>query len=377
MPYPHHHQCSYCCSCSSSSTPSPPLFSPADQLFQALTTQLLLHFPSPPHIYSHQSLKSHNPLYPTPSPTHQQPKDQEQQQQYHSRTHPLLHSLLSRVTALESYVPHLSSTSAPSPPPPRSSPASRPPSSSPSSRPSLRDAAARTIQARFRLFLVRRSQTLRYLKCLASIKSHAATLRSSLSDQTACRDPKALSQRATGLLLQLDSIQSGDPMIREGKRSISRELVRILEFVEKVLVKKHERSLGAGEAAGIGGNGSEGFGEIETLLRFTKQTKKVSFFENERESRVSAGASGPYPEHFEEHSNGGHQRGNIERLCREVTGMRITEHSKPEEGLSQLSDDERSSEGGSENGGRYGSRGHFRGLSAPLPVLMERTRREQ
>ncbi|KAG1368617.1 BAG family molecular chaperone regulator 8, chloroplastic [Cocos nucifera] len=375
MPSPHR-QCSCsCCSCFSSSAPSPPRFSPSDQLLQALTTQLLLYSqsPSPPHIYSHQSLKSHNPSYRTPYPT------QEQQQQYPSQTHLLLHSLLSRVAALESSVAHLSSPSSRSPPPPpRSSPASRPPSSSLSSRPSLRDAAARTIQARFRLFLVRRSQTLRYLKCLASIKSHAATLRSSLSDHTACRDPKALSERATGLLLQLDSIQSGDPMIREGKRSISRELGRILEFVEKVLVKEHERSLGAAEVAGIGGNGNEGSGEIEMLLRSNKPTLKVSFFENGRESRVSAGALGPFPEHFEERSNGGHQRANIERLCREVTGTRIAEHSEPEEGVSQLSDDERSSEGGSENGGNFrGRNGNLGGLSAPLPLLMERRRRER
>lgn len=180
-------------------------------------------------------------------------------------------------------------------------------------------------------------------------------------------------------------------MIREGKRSISRELVRILEFVEKVLVKELERSLRAVEVAGIGGNGSEGFEEVarviednEMLLpRSTKSSKKVSFFENGRGTRVSAGAPGTFPEHFEEHSNVGHQRGNVERLGRKVTGSRIAEHSEPEQGVSQLSDDERSSEGGSDNGDRHGTGGNFcgdngnlGGLSAPLPVHMEPRRRE-
>ena len=35
--------------------------------------------------------------------------------------------------------------------------------------------------------------------------------------------------------------QGGDPMIREGKRAVSRELTRISEFVDKVLVKEHEQ----------------------------------------------------------------------------------------------------------------------------------------
>ncbi|KAK9271535.1 hypothetical protein L1049_001895 [Liquidambar formosana] len=44
------------------------------------------------------------------------------------------------------------------------------------------------------------------------------------------------------LLLKLDSIQGGDPMIRDGKRSISRDLLRFLEFVDGVSVKRHQLS---------------------------------------------------------------------------------------------------------------------------------------
>ena len=44
------------------------------------------------------------------------------------------------------------------------------------------------------------------------------------------------------------SDQGGDPMIREGKRNVSRELSRIVEFVDKVLVKDHkEMALDNGE----------------------------------------------------------------------------------------------------------------------------------
>ncbi|XP_008777762.2 BAG family molecular chaperone regulator 8, chloroplastic [Phoenix dactylifera] len=408
-PHHHHHQshqCCCCCSCSSCcssfSTPSLPPLLTSDQLLQALTTQLLLQSqsqsqspsPSPPHIYTHHYLKSHQPFYQPPPPTHQQSKDHHHDHQ----THPLLHSLLRRVAALECSLPHLSSPSphppplSPPPPPrPQPSPASRPPSSSSSSssyRPSLRDAAARTIQARFRLFLVRRSQTLRHLKRLASIKSHAAALRSSLSDQTARRDPRALSERAMDLLLQLDSIQSGDPMIREGKRSISRELVRILEFVDKVLVKEREMSLRAVEIAEMGTNGSDGFEGVArapeydgVLLQSTKPGKKVSFFENGRGSRASAGASEPFSEDYEEYSDHGIRRGHVERFGREVAGIRISEHSEPEERIHQPKGDERGSEVGSENGDRYGNGGKFcgqngslSGLSAPLPVQMERRR---
>lgn len=100
--------------------------------------------------------------------------------------------------------------------------------------------AARTIQAHFRRYLARRSRTLRQLKELAVLRSKAAALRGSLSGRRACGDPAAISEAAMGLLLHLDAIQGGDPMIREGKRAVSRELTRILEFVNKVLVKEHE-----------------------------------------------------------------------------------------------------------------------------------------
>lgn len=47
------------------------------------------------------------------------------------------------------------------------------------------------------------------------------------------------------LLVKLDSIQGDDPMIRDGKRSISRDLVRFLDFIEGFAAKRHDLLLKA------------------------------------------------------------------------------------------------------------------------------------
>lgn len=138
-----------------------------------------------------------------------------------SYSEPIVSSLLHRIAALESSLRRQSS----------------------SHSQSLRDAAARTIQIHFRAFLVRRSKTLRQLKDLASIKSTINVLKSSVSDNTSF-DPLALSHRALHLLLKLDSIQGDDPMIRDGKRAISKELTRFLDLFDGVIVKRSEFSSG-------------------------------------------------------------------------------------------------------------------------------------
>ncbi|RDX82644.1 BAG family molecular chaperone regulator 8, chloroplastic, partial [Mucuna pruriens] len=82
------------------------------------------------------------------------------------------------------------------------------------------------------------SRTLTHLKHLASIKSTLNTLKSSLSNHTHV-DFAALSLKAMNLLLELDSIQDCDPMIVDGKRSVSRDLVRFLDSIEEVALKRH------------------------------------------------------------------------------------------------------------------------------------------
>lgn len=70
----------------------------------------------------------------------------------------------------------------------------------------LRDSAARVIQTHFRSYLVRRSISFRHLKELATIKSSFLSLKSSVSGKPLFPF-KTVSQKATDLLLQLDSIQ--------------------------------------------------------------------------------------------------------------------------------------------------------------------------
>ncbi|KAF5725393.1 BAG family molecular chaperone regulator 8 chloroplastic [Tripterygium wilfordii] len=189
---------------------------PADPLLQTIATLL-----------QQQSLST----YPTKSQTLQNPQLQKQQyeqqktflkqQELHSQTQSILSSLLERINVLESSLHRLCTFGF---------------YHSPSS--SVRDAAARVIQTHFRAFLVRRSRTLRQLKEVAFIRSSFNSLKSSVSNETHF-NVDVVYQQAMDLLLKLDSIQDGDPMIRDGKRSVSRELVRFLEFVDQFAVKRH------------------------------------------------------------------------------------------------------------------------------------------
>ncbi|KAG5226988.1 BAG family molecular chaperone regulator [Salix suchowensis] len=85
------------------------------------------------------------------------------------------------------------------------------------------------------------SRTLRQLKELAVIKSGFNSLKSSISTESHF-DFKVVSHKAMDLLLKLDPIQGGDPMIRDGKRSVTRDLVRFMEFVDGFAIKRHELS---------------------------------------------------------------------------------------------------------------------------------------
>jgi hypothetical protein len=72
--------------------------------------------------------------------------------------------------------------------------------------------------------------------------------------------------------------QGGDRMIREGKRAVSRELTRILEFVDKVLAKEH------GQLATVdaldNGDYHEGCSAEFMSNRPAVNKKKVSFSSN-------------------------------------------------------------------------------------------------
>ncbi|KAL2252392.1 UNVERIFIED_CONTAM: BAG family molecular chaperone regulator 8, chloroplastic [Sesamum indicum] len=180
----------------------------------ATYTPCLHHPPPPPDSHLH-----HPPYQPNlysgishlPNLNQYHDHFQEQYFQEGRQTHPRVSSLLHRIAALESSLRRRSSQT--------------------SSSQSLRDAAARTIQTHFRAFLVRRSRTLRQLKELASIKSTLGILKSSVSERTQF-DYDAIYRKAMNLLLKLDTIQGGDPMIRDGKSSITRELNRFLDSIQ-------------------------------------------------------------------------------------------------------------------------------------------------
>ncbi|XP_015962706.1 BAG family molecular chaperone regulator 8, chloroplastic [Arachis duranensis] len=207
-------------------TTSPPP-QPQDHLLQAISS-LLSHQQQQPHHhptiiprYRSHFPKSHNNIL-----THQH------QHQPQHEPHSSISSLIHRIESLESSLTHHSL------------------SSSSSSSLSLRHAAARVIQTHFRSYLVRRSRTLRDLKRLALIKSTFTSLESSLSHNTHF-DFVALSHKVVNLLLQLDSIEGCDPMIVDGKRSISRDLVQFLDSIEGVAVKKHTRCVKAAKSGRV------------------------------------------------------------------------------------------------------------------------------
>ncbi|PSS30496.1 BAG family molecular chaperone regulator 8 like [Actinidia chinensis var. chinensis] len=238
-----------CCCCCYSTCCNPP---PPDPLLHPLNPQI--HHHPPPQPYHHHHSPYLNPPYDPqifhhqrqqtphyPPPTHQKNQDLFQFHPYHHQdeTRPNVSCILHRVAALESsllLLRHFSADSA--------------------SSFSLRATAARTIQTHFRVFLVRRSHTLRQLKELASIKSTVNALKASISDNTHL-DSQAVSRRAMDLLLKLDFVQGGDPMIRHGKRSISRDLIRFLEFIDGVSVKRNRVSSIASHNVRLGGTGNK------------------------------------------------------------------------------------------------------------------------
>ncbi|KAK6928117.1 hypothetical protein RJ641_006708 [Dillenia turbinata] len=243
-----HHCCCCCCSCCTI---------PSDPLVQAIATQLIQaqlshshpqsQHPQHPNLFSRHSFSQYfkqSPPQNLHNPSCQQSKhrfhqqNQQQEGEQNQRRNSVISSLCQRIDALESSLQHFSS------------------SSSSFFSNSLRDRAARTIQTHFRAYLVRRSRTLRQLKDLALIKSRFISLKSSISDQTHF-DYEDASQQATDLLLKLDSIQGFDPMIRDGKRSISRELVRFLEFIDGVLTRRRENSRKLKKSLGFSRNGNK------------------------------------------------------------------------------------------------------------------------
>uniref|UniRef100_A0A2N9GCF2 BAG domain-containing protein n=1 Tax=Fagus sylvatica TaxID=28930 RepID=A0A2N9GCF2_FAGSY len=278
---------------------------------------------------------------------------------------------------------------------------------------SLRDLAARVIQTHFRAFLVRRSRTLGHLKDLALIKSAFNSLKSSFSSETHF-DFDVLSHKAMDLPLKLDSVQGRDPMIRDGKRSISRDLVRFLEFIDGVAVKRRGLSFKATK--------NMSFGHPNELLKIDEDDVELEGFqqaiddeeeeeeEEENHRVVISGKNGQIRNGVLVKRNGVQSKvkksvsfaenGNVDdegelegNLCSELEEVKVfpqgTEEEEEEEeeeedeahleneGSPQTSDGERYNARFLRNGGDYEIRGHCHDqnvdflYSAPLPVKME------
>jgi hypothetical protein len=135
---------------------------------------------------------------------------------------------------------------------------------------------------------VRRSQILRDLKRLAVMKCHVAALRSTVSHRTEI-NAKKVSDQAADMLLQLDFIKSADPMIYEGKRAIEKELVRIIEFVDRIFLREQEMILKET-------NGKE---EEDSTEEEKKPKKKVSFEESSKRSKFHNSERELFKEVFE------------------------------------------------------------------------------
>ncbi|XP_028796587.1 LOW QUALITY PROTEIN: BAG family molecular chaperone regulator 8, chloroplastic [Neltuma alba] len=217
------------------SCPSPP--PSTDQLLQAIASLLGQFDPVPPNLYT-QCDQSEAYRFLNQNKYHKY-SSKNRLRQHEQQSPSAIASLLCRIEALESSLHYFSSSSSHG--------------CRPSLNYSLRDTAARVIQTHFRAFLVRRSRTLRQLKELGCIKSRFNALKSLLSN-AAHVDYAALSREVMDLLLQLDSIECCDPMVRDGKGSISRDLGHFLDSIEGVAVKKHLRLVKATKNARFGQN---------------------------------------------------------------------------------------------------------------------------
>ncbi|KAK9112126.1 hypothetical protein Scep_019645 [Stephania cephalantha] len=313
----HHHQlsCNLCCCCSCCScyaSPSPHQSLP-DPLIQAIAAAHLLQSPQPTHHHHHHPYTTHfpNPQHynnnnTTTATTHHHHRQQEQEH----NTHLLITSLLHRIDALEASIPKIKIPAVDS-----GFGDSREGSSLP-----LRDLAARTIQTHFRAFLARRSGALRSLKELAVIRSSLNALKASAHSANTRLKSHALSLKSMDLLHRLHSIQDSDPMVRRGKRSISRELVRFLESLDRIPMTK----------------------QVEVASSKVMK-KNVSFVEPSRKSRVSVRTREPLSSEdvFDLNDD---QIELVENLCRRVEdiGAELTDEISDVNEEEQVSDEESS-----------------------------------
>ncbi|KAH7306324.1 hypothetical protein KP509_22G006500 [Ceratopteris richardii] len=98
--------------------------------------------------------------------------------------------------------------------------------------------AATLIQSVYRGYSVRKSQPLAHLQVIREIRSNLSDLMlqldSTMRHTIEPRDQKILSERIMALLLKLDAVEGRLPFVREQRKSVARDLTRMLETVDSM-----------------------------------------------------------------------------------------------------------------------------------------------
>eukprot|EP01018_Ginkgo_biloba_P035397 Gb_07387 [translate_table: standard] len=131
---------------------------------------------------------------------------------------------------------------------PPESPAKRRPSEPSAKKVSHRmndTAAAVKIQSAFRGFSVRKSAPLKNLKLIAQVKANMEEIRQRIEDPQVVqmirqneKERLKITEGLMSLLLKLDAIQGVNSVVRESRKAVIRELVKLQERVDSILTAK-------------------------------------------------------------------------------------------------------------------------------------------
>ncbi|KAG2264076.1 hypothetical protein Bca4012_078852 [Brassica carinata] len=154
------------------------------------------------------------------------------------------------------------------------------------------------------------SVSFRHLKELALIKSSFVSLKSSV-----------VFRKATDLLLQLDSIQGRvDPMIRSSKRSLSRDLVRFLHYIDDCAVRRYGFVVGSQfKFRGCDGKKPHAVGVAEERIMEKLRNRMGKVFVSNGELEELDSMSDESEEQLPMKSSYKFAKGNVDRNVYDVT----------------------------------------------------------
>lgn len=125
-------------------------------------------------------------------------------------------------------------------------------------------AAATKIQAAYRGYIVRRTQPLKHLRTIRNVRTELNRLETQLARDPQLfeilrRDPAERlkwSEGGMALLLQLDSMQGVHPVVRENRKSLTREVISYQEYIDSA--GKGQKDVTNGRGEGRTGSGQHG-----------------------------------------------------------------------------------------------------------------------